>query len=126
MTERTHSIEQPTEKLRAVSEVEPQDKNRSAEVLPLPDPARTFAEQEPEVLLALCVFGEARGECDAAQRAVAQVVRNRTRFPHAVFGSRRDADFTENLRNVILQPKQFSCFLTAGPHRDKLLHPLDG
>ena len=77
------------------------------------------------MLLALCIFGEARGESAAAQRAVAQVVVNRAQFAHPVFGSRRDADFAENLRRVILKPKQFSCFLTSDPNCAKLLHPLD-
>jgi spore germination cell wall hydrolase CwlJ-like protein len=100
MTERAHSSKQ-------------HGRDKATQLLPLPDPERTFAEQEPDVLLALCVFGEARGESDAAQRAVAQVVVNRARFPHAVFGARRDADFADNLRRVILKPQQFSCFLPS-------------
>ena len=77
------------------------------------------------MLLALCIFGEARGESAAAQRAVAQVVVNRAQFAHPVFGSRRDADFAENLRRVILKPKQFSCFLASDPNCAKLRRPLD-
>jgi spore germination cell wall hydrolase CwlJ-like protein len=93
--------------------------------IPLPDPNKSFASQEPDVLLAMCLFGEARGESDDARRAVAQVVLNRAQFAHPVFGSRPGADFAENLRRVILKPRQFSCFLPGDPNCAKLLRPLD-
>ena len=91
----------------------------------LPDPNRTFAGQDPAVLLAMCLFGEARGESERARRAVAQVVLNRARHPHRVFGSRADRSAAENLRLVILQPRQFSCFHPGDPNCAKLLRPLD-
>ena len=93
--------------------------------LPLPDPKKSFADQEPDVLLSMCLFGEARGESDDARRAVAQVVLNRAKFAHPVFGSQPGADFAENLRRVILKPRQFSCFLPDDPNCAKLLRPLD-
>src|SRR5581483_11185151 len=49
----------------------------TATPMDLPDPARSVSEQEPRLLLAMCIFGEARGESDLALRAVAQVVLNR-------------------------------------------------
>ena len=91
----------------------------------LPDPGKPIAEQELSVLLAMCLFGEARGESDLARRAVAQLLLNRARNPRRVFGSKPGADFAENLRRVILQPWQFSCFNPSDPNRAKLLHPLD-
>jgi spore germination cell wall hydrolase CwlJ-like protein len=91
----------------------------------LPDPSRPVALQKPLVLLAMCIFGEARGESDSAQRAVARVVLNRARHPHTVFGSRGGASFEDNLRRVILRPGQFSCFRPADPNYHKLLRPCE-
>jgi cell wall hydrolase len=92
---------------------------------PLPTPERPIAAQPPETLLAICVFGEARGESPQARRAVAQVVLNRALHPHQVFGSQAGAPLEDNLRRVILQPRQFSCFLESDPNHAKLLRPLD-
>ncbi len=91
----------------------------------IPDPGKPIAEQELVVLLAMCLFGEARGESDLARRAVAQLLLNRARNPRRVFGSKPEADFAENLRRVMLQPWQFSCFNPDDANRAKLLHPLD-
>lgn len=91
--------------------------------LVIPDPQGSLREQDPLVLLAMCLFGEARGESDVALRAVAQVVLNRARHPHPVFGSRPAAGWEENLRRVILRPGQFSAFDPADPNYAKLLHP---
>ena len=109
----------------AKSRNHPTTENSARRTLPVPDPATPFAEQPADVLLAMCLFGEARGESDAARRAVAAVVLNRARFPHRVFGSRVGAEFDANLRRVILQPRQFSCFLPDDPNCAKLLRPLD-
>ena len=100
-------------------------KGLAASATTLPDPAKPIAEQELSVLLAMCLFGEARGESDLARRAVAQLVLNRARNPRRLFGSKPGTDFAENLRRVILQPWQFSCFNPSDPNRAKLLHPLD-
>jgi spore germination cell wall hydrolase CwlJ-like protein len=89
----------------------------------IPDPQKPISEQAPVVLLAMCLFGEARGEADSALRAVAQVVLNRTRHPHPVFGSRPGAAWEENLRRVILRPGQFSSFHPGDPNYSKLLRP---
>jgi hypothetical protein len=91
----------------------------------LPEPERGLTGQEPAVLLAMCLFGEARGESDAALAAVAQVALNRARNPHRVFGSRPEWSFEENLRRVILKPRQFSCFHPSDPNFIKLLRPLE-
>ena len=45
----------------------------------VPDPAKPLAQQDPDLLLAMCMFGEARGESEMARRAVAQVVLNRAK-----------------------------------------------
>ena len=81
----------------------------------LPDPHRALHAQDEDVLLAMCIFGEARGESDAAKLGVANVVRNRVRLgPH----------FGVGWRGVILKPAAFSCFRHRDPNRRKLLEPL--
>jgi len=97
----------------------------AADRMLLPEPERGLTGQQPAVLLAMCLFGEARGESDAARQAVAQVILNRARTPHRVFGSRADRSWEENLRRVILKPWQFSCFLPDDPNCAKLLRPLE-
>ncbi|MBI2815467.1 MAG: cell wall hydrolase [Acidobacteria bacterium] len=91
----------------------------------LPDPARPVSEQDTLLLLAMCIFGEARGESDLARRAIAQVILNRAMHPRAVFGSRKGDSFEENLRAVILQPRQFSSLNPFDRNYAKLLHPLE-
>ena len=80
---------------------------------PVPDPSRPFANQEPLVLLAMLVFGEARSEVFDAKLAVANVVMNRVR-----------TGFGKNVSVVALKPYQFSCFLPSDNNRVKLLDPL--
>jgi spore germination cell wall hydrolase CwlJ-like protein len=58
------------------------------------------------VLAALCVWREARGECPGAKRAVAHVIRNRA--AQKFRGT--------NPIEVILWPKQFSCFNAGDPN----------
>ncbi|MBI2820476.1 MAG: cell wall hydrolase [Acidobacteria bacterium] len=96
-----------------------------ADPMPLPDQEQSFFGQDLVVLLAMCLFGEARGESDEARRAIAQVVINRARNPHKVFGSRAGSSLEENLRRVILKPRQFSCFLESDPNYPKIFRPLD-
>jgi len=71
-------------------------------------------EQIPEVLFAMLLFGEARGEPFSGKVAVGSVVRNRTLHPRW---------WGHNLREVILKPFQFSCFNFNDPNREKLLVP---
>ena len=93
--------------------------------MPVPDPDKSFAEQRSDVLLGMCLFGEARSEMHQSRRAIAQLIVNRARFPHAVFGSQEGLSFEENLRRVILAPAQFSCFLPDDPNYRKLLRPFE-
>ena len=80
----------------------------------LPDPKKTFAEQQPLTLLAMCIFGEARGQSMAAKIGQASVVHNRV----------KDGRFGHDWEGVILHPYQFSCFNENDPNREKLLQPL--
>ncbi len=85
-------------------------------ILKLPDPARPIHEQDDDVLLAMCLWGEARGEMPAARLAVGNVVHNRLQRDLRCYG--------RTWRTVILHPYAFSCFLPADPNRAKLLRPL--
>jgi len=77
----------------------------------LPDPKRTIEAQRELTLLALCVWGEARGEPNLGKSAVAHVVMNRWRL----------GTFGKTLHDVLLKPKQFSCFNADDSNRNKLL-----
>ena len=80
---------------------------------PLPDPRLPLHMQNPTVLLAMCIFGEARGEIPEAQYAVGCVVRNRVESGHYGIG----------WTGVILRPWQFSSFDANDPNRAKLMEP---
>jgi spore germination cell wall hydrolase CwlJ-like protein len=82
---------------------------------PLPDSSKTFAQQDPLILLAMCVWGESRGNTLAEKIGVACVVRNR--LHQHWMGAHNWAD-------VILKPWQFDCFLPNDPNSKKLLTPL--
>ncbi|MDZ4342113.1 MAG: cell wall hydrolase [Candidatus Binatia bacterium] len=86
--------------------------------IPIPNPEIPFAEQPEEILLAMLIFGEARGSKvhDDTRLAVGSVVRNRVlsgKFGGSIW------------RGVILRPFQFSCFNANDPNRPKLLEPLE-
>lgn len=63
-------------------------------------------------LLALCIYGEARGEPYEGKCGVAHVVLNRVKR-HPRYGT--------GIKDVILKPYQFSCFLEADPNFPKLI-----
>jgi N-acetylmuramoyl-L-alanine amidase len=65
-----------------------------------------------EVVLALLIWGEARGEPIEGQVAVACVVRNRVRYA----GGRPPGAW----RTVCLAPRQFSCFNEHDPNFPKI------
>lgn len=69
-------------------------------------------------LLALCIWGEARGEPIEAQVGVGCVVRNRVNDPGKDW-------WGDTYREVLLKPKQFSCFNLNDPNRAKIEHILE-
>lgn len=75
----------------------------------LPIPGMLLEFQKEVTLLALCVWGESRGEKQEGKEAIANVVKNRWKLQRPEFG------FT--IRDVILKPKQFSCFNPNDPNR---------
>lgn len=83
----------------------------------IPNPKAKIEEQEPDVLLAMCIWGEARGESEAAQLGVGNVVRNRVLDVRKRYGY--------GWSGVILKRWQFSAFNLADPNRKKLLRPLE-
>jgi N-acetylmuramoyl-L-alanine amidase len=81
----------------------------------LPNPAIPIPDQDPLVLLGMCVWGEARGEGKDGKAGVAWVVKNRTEHPRW---------WGTTMKEVILKPYQFSSFLPRDPNCFKLLTPL--
>ena len=66
-----------------------------------PEYLKIFQELPEDKLLAICLLGEARGEPIEGRIAIGNVIKNR------VFHRRWDG---ETYHEVILMPKQFSCF----------------
>lgn len=77
----------------------------------LPNSKQPLEQQRELTLLALCVWGEARGEPYNGKTAVAHVVMNRWRA----------GTFGKTVRDVLLKPAQFSCFNADDPNRKKML-----
>lgn len=73
-----------------------------------PNPNKSLEEQDDPVLLAIGVWGEARGESPKGRTAVAHVILNRARLKK------------RSIADVLLAPWQFSCFNKADPNRDKI------
>jgi spore germination cell wall hydrolase CwlJ-like protein len=73
---------------------------------------KPIQEQTELILLALCIWGEARGESKQGKEAVAHVVMNRYKHPKR---------FGKTVKEVILRPKQFSCFNAGSSSKDKML-----
>jgi len=74
-----------------------------------------FSHDSDEVLLARLLYGEARGASREVKYAIANVVLNRAERP---------CWWGRNVREVILAPRQFSCFNLDDVNRHKLLDPL--
>lgn len=72
-----------------------------------------FLKLTEKQILALVIYGEARGESAEGKIAVGSVILERVK---------RDGWFGKNLHDVILKPYQFSCFLEQDPNYPKLLH----
>ena len=85
-----------------------------------PDPARAIEEQDEDVLLAMLVWGEARGESAQGRLAVAHV-------PLTRLARRRESGKKGllTLREQILSPFQFSCFNANDPNRGRLVRPVE-
>ena len=71
----------------------------------------TFGHLDPIRLLALTIYGEARGERDIGKIAVGTVILERV--------DHRDWDGT-TIREVCLMPYQFSCYLPKDPNFPKM------
>lgn len=80
----------------------------------LPIPGMLLENQKEVTLLALCVWGESRGESQSGREAVANVVKNRWRAQRPGWGL--------TWREVITKPKQFSCFNPNDPNRRLMKH----
>lgn len=72
-----------------------------------------FTKLSPAQILAITIYGEARGESTEGKIAVGSVILERVK---------RDGWYGKNIYGVILKPYQFSCFLENDPNYRKLLH----
>lgn len=94
-------------------------------VIGLPDPSLPIEAQSDEVLLAMCLHGEARGEGLVGMFAAGMTVINRKNDPtqRSYLGCKKDGT---RLRDVILYPFAYSSFNANDPNRAKLLRPNKG
>jgi hypothetical protein len=67
---------------------------------PLPDHGRGLAQQNPDVLLAMLIFGEARHEPFVTKLSIGFVAMNR--WNSGLFG--------DTIQKILLAPDQFQCF----------------
>lgn len=79
----------------------------------LPNPDLPFDKWDGEILLAACLWGEARGESLLGKAAVACVILNRMKLKGV------------GVHQVILARKQFSSFNIDDPNSSKLAYPLN-
>ena len=75
----------------------------------------SVSESYPNILAALCVWREARGECKEARRGVLHTILNRASRKY--FGS--------DIVSVVLYPMQFSSFNRNDPNAYKFPNPKD-
>ena len=79
-----------------------------------PDRDKSFDKQSNIILLAMVIYGEARGEPIEGQVAIGNVIKNRLENKERFGG---------NWKEVILKKWQFSCFNENDPNRVKMLDP---
>lgn len=68
---------------------------------------------DPEMIIALTIWGEARGEGSTGMQAVGNVIMNRVKSGTTWWG--------ENPRAVCLHPDQFSCWNENDPNRAQMI-----
>lgn len=85
-----------------------------------PDPERPLEQQDEEVLHAMLVWGEGRGEPSDGRCAIAHIPLERMK--RRISMGRKSGN---TLRETILSPWQFSCFNANDPNRAKLLRPVE-
>lgn len=81
---------------------------------------KSFIALPPAHILALCAYGEARGEEKPGIQAVLNVVNNRVHIG-GWYVEKEIARLSSEYHGVILKPFQFSCFLPGDDNRKLLL-----
>jgi len=81
----------------------------------LPDPQQAFEDHSDLQLLAMALFGEARGVPRDTRQGIGNVIINRALHP---------GRWGHSLKEVILKPWQFSCFNQNDANYRKLRNPL--
>lgn len=95
-----------------------------SEAVLFPDPTLSLSEQPDSVIMALTLYGEARGERQEGQVAVAHVILNRRNRAHAFViarGKRHPLFGDGSVADVCLRPWQFSCWNKGDPNRERLV-----
>ena len=87
-----------------------------------PDTRLPIEQQDEDVLLAMLVWGEARGEPPEGRVAVAHVPLTRLKKRNSV---RSSLNRKVTLRSIMLKRWQFSCFNKNDPNRVLLLRPVE-
>ena len=88
--------------------------------IPVPDPAKPLREQGDLLLLAMCIFGEARGQGAQGRLGVGWSIRNRVLARRNEQGLR----FGKGWSGVILRLAAYSCMLPSDVNYKKLFRPL--
>lgn len=89
-----------------------------------PDPTLAIANQPDSVVLALTLYGEARGEGQKGQEAVAHVILNRVARAKAfreARGRKHPLFGDASVSGACLTPWQFSCWNKGDPNRERLV-----
>lgn len=81
---------------------------------------RPFIDLPITGILAICAWGEARGEGATGIQAVLSVISNRV-IKGGWFVDREICGMASTYHAVILKPYQFSCFLSSDPNREAML-----
>jgi len=81
--------------------------------VPLPVLGLDLKDQDTLTLLTMCLWGEARNQPEEGVVAVAHVVRNRV----------LSGKWGDTWRDVLLAPKQFSCFNPNDLNRIRMMEP---
>lgn len=92
-------------------------------MLTIPVPGLSLEQQPPDLLMAIALWGEARGEGPLGMLGVGRVIVHRAYGPDCLLPDVFQADGGKAVKKVILRPWQFSCFNLNDPNRDKLLTP---
>ena len=80
-----------------------------------------FLNLDENQILALCIWGESRGESIAGKIAVLNIILNRSKSKYKYFRDKHLEKTYSLIHSIILKKYQFSCFLTNDPNYKHLI-----